>query len=118
MPAPVEPIYPNSRPRPDERLEALVAFATPGQFEPVTLALYPVRSLVNLKVRVSPLTSSVGEIAADRIDVRLGTYRKVGYPSYTTVNTYRRTPELLERRIWIIRSNYNMALRPTSCSRP
>ena len=93
----VEPIYPNSRPRPDERLEALVAFATPGQFEPVTLALYPVRSLVNLKVRVSPLTSSAGEIPADRIDVRLGTYWKVGYPSYTTVNTYRRTPELLER---------------------
>ncbi|MGA2257357.1 MAG: hypothetical protein ABSG53_22090, partial [Thermoguttaceae bacterium] len=31
------------------------------------------------------------------IDVRLGTYWNVGYPSYTTLNTYRRTPELLER---------------------
>ncbi len=93
----VDPIFPNTRPRPDERLEALVAFATPGQFESVTMALYPVRSLVNLKVRVSPLTSSAGEISADRIDMRLGTYWNVGYPSYTTVNTYRRTPELLER---------------------
>ena len=93
----VEPIYPNTRPRPDERLEALVAFAAPGQFEPVTLALYPVRPLVNLKVRVSPLACPAGEIPADRIDVRLGTYWNVGYPQYTTVKTYRRTPELLER---------------------
>ena len=93
----VEPIYPNTRPRPDERLEALVAFAAPGQFEPVTLALYPVRPLVNLKVRISSLLCPAGEIPADRIDVRLGTYWNVGYPSYTTIKTYRRTPELLER---------------------
>ena len=93
----VEPVYPNTRPRPDERLEALAAFATPGQFEPVTLALYPLRPLVNLKVRVSPLTCPAGKISADRVDIRLGTYWKVGYPSYTTLNTYRRTPELLER---------------------
>ena len=93
----VEPVYPNSRSRPDERLNTLVAFAAPGQFEPVTMTLFPVRPLVNLKVRVSPLASSAGEIPADRIDVRLGTYWNVGYPSYTTVNTYRRTPELLER---------------------
>jgi hypothetical protein len=93
----VEPVYPNTRPRPEERLDALVAFAAPGQFEPVTLALYPVRPLVNLKVRASSLTCSAGEIPADRIDVRLGTYWNVGYPAYTTVKTYRRTPELLER---------------------
>ncbi|MGA2618951.1 MAG: hypothetical protein ABSF26_15180 [Thermoguttaceae bacterium] len=93
----MEPVYPNTRPRPDERLAALVAFAAPGQFEPVTLALYPVRPLVNLKVRVSALASAVGEIPADRIDVRLGAYWNVGYPQYTTVKTYRRTPELLER---------------------
>ncbi len=93
----VEPIYPNTRPRPDERLKALVAFAAPGQFEPVTMALYPVRPLVNLKVRVTPLACSTGIIPADCIDIRLGTYWNVGYPSYTTVTTYRRTPELLER---------------------
>jgi hypothetical protein len=61
----VEPVYPNTRPRPDERLEALVAFAAPGQFEPVTLALYPIRPLVSLKVRVSPLSSPAGQIPAD-----------------------------------------------------
>ena len=93
----VEPVYPNTRPRPEERLDALVAFAAPGQFEPVTLALYPVRPLVNLKVRVSSLVSTSTEIPADQIDVRLGTYWNVGYPAYTTLKTYRRTPELLER---------------------
>lgn len=92
-----ESVYPNSRPLPHEPIEALVAFATPGEFEPVTLALYPVRPLQNLKVRVSSLTSAVGEIPASQIDVRLATYWNIGYPSYTTVNTYRRVPELLER---------------------
>jgi len=92
-----ESVYPNTRPLAHERVEALVAFATPGEFEPVTFALYPVRPLQNLKVRVSPLRSPSGEIPPDRIDVRLAAYWNVGYPAYTTVTTYRRTPELLER---------------------
>lgn len=92
-----ESVYPNTRPLPHERLQALSAFATPGEFEPVTFALYPVRDLQNLKVRVSPLRSERGEIASESIDVRLAAFWNVGYPSYTTVQTYRRTPELLER---------------------
>ena len=90
----VEPVYPNTHPLPTERLEAIIAFAAAGQFQPVTLALYPVRPLVNLKVRVSSLRCPAGEIPADRVDVRLATYWKVGFPRYTTVNTFRRTPEL------------------------
>jgi hypothetical protein len=92
-----ESVYPNTRPLSHERIEALVAFATPGEFEPVTLALYPVRPLQNLKIRVSSLRSSTGEIPAGRIDMRLATYWNVGYPAYTTLKTYRRVPELLER---------------------
>lgn len=92
-----ESVYPNTRPFSHERLEALVAFAAPGEFEPVTFALYPIRPLRNLRVRVSTLTCAGGEIPAERIEVRLATYWNVGYPSYTTVQTYRRVPELLER---------------------
>ena len=92
-----EPVYPNTRPWADERLEDLVTFAAPGQFQAVSLGLYPVRPLVNLKVRVSALVSPVGEIPAARIDPRLVTYWNIGYPSYESVKTYRRTPELLER---------------------
>jgi len=93
----MECVHPNTRPLPHERLESLVAFATPGEFEPVTFALCPVRPLQNLKVRVSSLACPAGEIPAGRIDARLATYWNVGYPAYTTLGTYRRVPELLER---------------------
>jgi hypothetical protein len=92
-----ESVYPNTRPLAHERIEALLAFGAPGEFEPVTFALYPARPLQNLKVRISSLHSSSGEIPADRIEARLATYWNVGYPAYTTLNTYRRVPELLER---------------------
>jgi len=92
-----EPVYPNSRPRAHERLEQLVAFATPGEFEPLTFSIYPVRELQNLKVRCSSLTCDTGEIPVSEITVRLVTYWNVGYPRYTSRSTYRRTPELLER---------------------
>ena len=91
-----EPVYPNSKPRAHERLEKLAAFATPGEFEPLTFSIYPVRKLQNLKVRCSPLTCNAGEIPTDEITVRLVTYWNIGYPRYTSRTTYRRTPELLE----------------------
>src|SRR5690349_2148489 len=40
-----ECIYPNTRPLSDERLEALIAFAALGQFQPVTFGIYPTRGL-------------------------------------------------------------------------
>jgi hypothetical protein len=92
-----EPVHPNSRPLAHERLERLAAFATPGEFEPLTFSIYPVRKLQNLKVRCSSLKCDAGEIPASEITVSLGTYWNVGYPRYTSRSTYRRTPELLER---------------------
>jgi len=92
-----EPVYPNSKPLAHERLEQLVAFATPGEFEPLTFSIYPIRKLQNLKVRCLSLICEAGEIPASEITVRLGTYWNVGYPRYTSRTTYRRTPELLER---------------------
>ncbi len=91
-----EPVYPNSKPLAHERLEQLVAFATPGEFEPLTFSVYPIRKLQNLKVRFSSLTCDAGEISAAEITVRLVTYWNVGYPRYTSRSTYRHTPELLE----------------------
>jgi hypothetical protein len=92
-----EPVHPNSHPLPYERLESLVAFATPGEFEPVTLSLYPIRELKNLSVRCSDLTSGSDRIEASEIDVRLLTYWNIGYPRYASRETWRRLPELLER---------------------
>jgi len=93
----MEPVYPNTKPLAQERLGQLVAFATPGEFEPLTLSLYPARDLQNLKVRCSSLTCEAGAIPMAAITVRLVTYWNVGYPRYTSRSTYRRTPELLER---------------------
>ncbi len=93
----MEPVYPNTRPLAYERLQSLTGFATPGEFEPVTFSIYPVRDLENLQVRVSALASPDGKIPNSNIDVRLLTYWDVGYPRYTSRSTYRRTPELLER---------------------
>jgi len=92
-----EPVYQNSKPLAHERLEQLVAFATPGEFEPLTFSIYPIRKLQNLKVRCSSLTCDAGEVPADEITVRLVTYWNIGYPRYTSRSTYRRTPELLEQ---------------------
>ncbi|MBT3269834.1 hypothetical protein HN371_21995 [Candidatus Poribacteria bacterium] len=93
----MDPVYPNTRPLAHERLEGLTAFATPGEFEPVTFSIYPTRDLRNLRVRVSSLVSDGDEIPASDVTVRLATYWDVGYPRYTSRDTYRRTPELLER---------------------
>ena len=93
----MEPVFPNTKPLDQERLEHLAAFAAPGEFEPLTLGIYPVRELRNLKVRCSPLTCESGQIPSGQIEVRLATYWNVGYPRYTSRSTYRRTPELLER---------------------
>lgn len=93
----MEPVYPNTHPRAEERVSALQAFATPGEFEPFTFSLYPVRDLKNLKVRVSNLQGEGGQIDAGQISVRLATYWNMGFPRYTSRETYRRLPELLER---------------------
>ncbi len=92
-----QPVYPNTRPLPHERLQQLSAFATPGEYEPVTLSLYPVRALQNVRVRVSDLQCGTSRIASDEVEVRLATYWNVGFPRYTSRDTYRRLPELLER---------------------
>lgn len=93
----VEPVYPNTKPLPHERLNGLTAFGTPGEFEPVTFSIYPVRNLENFRLQVSPLNSPEGTIDASQLTVRLATYWNMGYPRYTSRDTYRRVPELLER---------------------
>lgn len=93
-----EPVHPNTRPLSRERLlGGLQVFATPGEWEPVTLGVYPLRDLKNFRVRVSELRGPGGTIDASHLTVRLQTYWNIGYPRYTSRKTYRRVPELLER---------------------
>jgi hypothetical protein len=93
-----EPVYPNTRPLPDERLRSLEIFATPGETEPVAFAVYPIRDLVNFRVLISPLRrESGGDIPPSAVDIRLVTFWNIRYPSYQSTNTYRCQPELLEK---------------------
>lgn len=92
-----ESIYPNTRPRAIERVESLSGFATPGEFEPINLAIYPLRDLGKISVQCSDLTFGTEHIPASAIDVRLVTYWNVRYPHYNSDKTYRRLPELLEK---------------------
>ena len=92
----VEPVYPNTQPLAHERLNGLTAFGAAGEFEPVTFSVYPIRNLENFRIQVSALSSPGGMIDASQITARLVTYWNVGYPRYTSRDTYRRTPELLE----------------------
>lgn len=94
-----EPVQANTHPLSSERLvSGLSAFATPGEWEPVTLGVYPLRDLENFRVKISNLTGPDGStIDASRLTVRLQTYWNMGYPRYASRETYRRVPELMER---------------------
>ncbi len=92
-----EPVHPNTRPRNHEQITSLTAFGAPGEVEPVTFSLYPIRDLKNLTVCCSDLSSTTSTISASQIEVRLLTYWNIGFPKYTSRDTYRRLPELLEK---------------------
>ncbi len=68
-----EPVHTNTHPLPSERLtDKLSAFATPGEWEPVTLSIYPLRELKNFRLQVSELVSPDGnKITSSQITVRL-----------------------------------------------
>jgi hypothetical protein len=93
----IEPVYKNTHPLPHEQLKLLKAFATQGEFEPLTLGLYPARDLKNLRVTVSGLKSSDNIIGQSNLDLRLVTYWNTHYPYWISQGTYRNVPELLEK---------------------
>lgn len=92
-----EPIYPETRPYGFERIESLASFATPGEFEPVLVGIYPTKDIQNLRVSVNALSGPAGVIPAEAFDIRHGRYSDMRYPLYTTKGTYRRVAELLEK---------------------
>ena len=63
-------LHPNTIPRPDQLGTEMRIFATLGEFEPVTFAVYPLRDIKGATIAVSDLRSQAGVIPAERIDVR------------------------------------------------
>ncbi len=86
-----ECVYPNMTPRPEETNPELRIFASPGEYEPLTVSVRALRDLEKLMVTVSDL----GPIAAADIDVRHVKYMKAR-PNYTVLHRYRIVPDVLE----------------------
>ena len=55
-----DPVYPDTRPGEGDALEALATFAAPGEYEPLTFCVWPLRDLKDVTVTVSPLRSGTG----------------------------------------------------------
>lgn len=88
-------VYPGSAPQPGEEVDALATFATPGEYEPVTFSLYPLRDLKDVRVEVSGLRGPDGAtIPAGNIDVRAVRcwFVRTSYSSHTN---YQLVPEVL-----------------------
>lgn len=87
-----EPIYPQSRPKPWERIESLNTFGARGQIVSLNFAVYPQRALEKLRVTTDfPLPDG---------QIRQIAYWKVRYPYYTTKDTYRIVPTYLFPATW------------------
>jgi len=73
----VEPCYPRSNPRHEERVpKVLKLFVTPGEYEPTTFVVCPLRELRGFGAQVSDLRSDGGAvISSSEIDVRYVRWR-------------------------------------------
>lgn len=90
------PVYPNSRPLPAERIDSVITFATPSQFEAVNFVVYPLREMKNLRVSVSDLTDGINLLSHENIKIQQVLYWNVRYPRYNSIGSYRLVPEFIK----------------------
>ncbi len=91
------PVYKRTKPVAWERIASISSFGTPGEYEPLTFALYPLRNIKNMRLKVSELKFGKNVIAKNNLDLRAVTYWNIRYPMYSSANSYRALPELLEK---------------------
>ena len=92
-------VFPNSVPLAHERVESVSLMASLGEYEPFTVAVYPLQELGRCTVRVTDLMGpSAARIGARRIDVRtVRHWRQIpGQKGSNYANQYMVVPELLE----------------------
>jgi len=92
-----EAVYPNSVPRREELNPKLAAFASLGEYEPVTFTVRPLEDLSGAKVLAGDLRSGDLVIPAAKIDVRAVRYMLVR-PNYSSFFSYHVAPDVLEHR--------------------
>ncbi|MCE5241428.1 hypothetical protein LLH23_23430 [bacterium] len=90
-----EVVYPNTVPVAQQLNPALRMFATPGEYEPVTLSVYPLKDFAGAKVEVSDLRPATGApIPAASVEIRRARYLRAR-PNYTVLYQYRWVPDAL-----------------------
>lgn len=88
-------IWPNTAPLRAEIDATVRAFATPGEYEPLTFAILPLRDLKDVRVMFSDLESKEGQrINASSIDTRFVKYMWTR-PNYNVLWTTYRAPDVL-----------------------
>ncbi len=88
-------VWPNTVPLRREMDPVIKAFASQGEYEPLTFTILPLRDLEGLRVEFSALTTPLGErIDADHIEVRYVRFMWVK-PNYTADGVYYRAPDVL-----------------------
>lgn len=93
----VAPVYPNTVPLAAEVERAIRAFATPGEYEPLTFGVYPLRKVPRLTADVTDLVAAGGaRIGRDAMTLRIARYR-VNRTAWAGGLRCRTEPELLER---------------------
>ncbi|MGQ9730450.1 MAG: hypothetical protein ACUVX8_04180 [Candidatus Zipacnadales bacterium] len=92
----LEPVFPNTVPLEHTLNPELRAFASLGEYEPLTFTVWPLRELRGVMVKVSDLRNGTATIPASQIDVRHVPY-VLCRPNYTTLYIYRRNPDYLLR---------------------
>lgn len=89
-------IFPNSVPDQERAARGCAAFATPGEYEPVAVAMTTLREVKGVQVIVGDLSGPAGSIPASAIEVR-----KVSYGKYRVGSSWSKEwqtmPKMLER---------------------
>ncbi len=86
------PIYPWTNPTPDEVDPVLRIFAAPGEYEPITFTVTPLRDIEQARIDLGDL----GPVPEDEVEVRKVRYMEAR-PNYNLQGLYRIVPDVLER---------------------
>ena len=93
-----EPVWPDHFPRQHELDAPVQAFASWGEYEPLTFTLHPLKPFSAVDVTVGDLVKTGGvkraRIGSGQLDLRFVRYMNVR-PNYSTFNTYYRAPDVL-----------------------
>ncbi len=87
-----EPVWPATEPREEELDPEVRLFATPGEYEPFTVIVRPLRNLARVEVEIS----AIGPVPAGEVDLRRVRYMRAR-PNYSTIGRFRIVPDVLER---------------------